>query len=203
MLHTTFKKAKEAGACIRSYRKMAKALGGVEKYGLDTPIPLDEVLEVCGLDDALWALRIILEPADREIRLFTCDCAERVLFLYEEKYPQDKRPRVAIETARRYADGQATARELAIAEAIAWAAAGAAPGAAPWAIAEAVAGAAAWTAARAAPWAIAEAVAWAIAEAVTRAVAEVAPGAVAEVAAWVAEKEWQKARLIELLKEVG
>ena len=129
MLHTTFKKAKEADACVGSYRKMAKALGGVAKYGLDTPIPLDKILEVCGLEDTLWALRIVLEPADKDIRLFACDCAERVLPLYETNYPNDNRPRQAIETARRFANGQATLAELAAARdaarVAAWAAAGA------------------------------------------------------------------------------
>src|SRR3990167_5518641 len=120
MLHTTFRKAKEERACVESYNKMAKSLGGVEKYGLDTPIPLDRVLEVCGLSDTLWALRIVLEPADREIRLFACDCAERVLPLYELRYPDDKRPRLAIEIARKFASGQATREELAAAGAAAW-----------------------------------------------------------------------------------
>src|SRR3990167_8155885 len=107
MLHTTFRKAKKAKACVESYHKMAEALGGVKKYGLDTLIPLDKVLEVCGLDDTLWALRIVLEPADREIRLMACDCAERVLPLYELRYTDDKRPRLAIEIARKFASGQA------------------------------------------------------------------------------------------------
>lgn len=56
MLHTTFRKAGEAGACKSSYRKFARYKGGIEKWGLDTPIPLSEVLDVCGLEDALWCL---------------------------------------------------------------------------------------------------------------------------------------------------
>ena len=123
MLHTTFRKAKEAKACIESYKKMAKAVGGIKKYGLDTPIPLDRILEVCGLNDTLWTLGIVLEPADREIRLFVCDCFERVLPLFEKKYPDDNRPRQAIETARKFANGQANKVELDAADAAAWAAA--------------------------------------------------------------------------------
>jgi len=87
-------------------------MGGIAKYGKDTPIPLSEILSVCGLDDALWALRAIVEPADREIRLLACDFAERVLPIFEKLYPNDKRPRAAIETARRYANGEATIEEL-------------------------------------------------------------------------------------------
>jgi hypothetical protein len=49
---------------------------------------------------------------DRTARLFACDCAERLLPIYEKKYPDDKRPRQAIETARRYAEGLASKEEL-------------------------------------------------------------------------------------------
>ena len=89
MLHTTFRMAREAGACSSEYNKMAKALGGIKKYGRDTPIPLDRVLEVCGLDAALWCLCCVIEPADREIRLFACDCAEHILPIYAKRYPGD------------------------------------------------------------------------------------------------------------------
>jgi hypothetical protein len=60
---------------------------------------------------------------DKSARLFACDCAERVLPLYEKEYPDDKRPRMAIETARKFANGKATQEELAAAWAAAWAAA--------------------------------------------------------------------------------
>ncbi len=43
MLHTTFNKLHKYGACIDGYRKLAKYLGGVNKYGKDTPIPLDKI----------------------------------------------------------------------------------------------------------------------------------------------------------------
>ena len=59
---------------------------------------------------------------ERTARLFACDCAERVLPVYEKEYPDDKRPREAIETARRYAEGEATKKELAAARAAAGAA---------------------------------------------------------------------------------
>src|SRR3990167_3874574 len=145
MLHTTFRTAKKAGACVGSYRKMASVLGGIKEYGKDTPIPLDKVLEVCGTTDTIWSLRIVIEPADREIRLFACDCAEMVLPLYEVKYPDDKRPRLAIEISRKFAYEQATLEELAAAAgAAAWAAAWAATRAAAWAAAGAAARAAAW-----------------------------------------------------------
>jgi hypothetical protein len=47
-----------------------------------------------------------------DLRLFACDCAERVLYLYEREFPGDDRPRRAIQVARDHACGRATAGEL-------------------------------------------------------------------------------------------
>lgn len=54
---------------------------------------------------AKWVPQSILAP-------FACDCAEHILHIYEEGHPNDKRPRQAIETARKYLAGQATKAEL-------------------------------------------------------------------------------------------
>ena len=56
---------------------------------------------------------------DKTARLFACYCARDVLPLFEAKYPNDNSPRAAIETAERYANGEATIDELSAA----WAAA--------------------------------------------------------------------------------
>ena len=116
MLHTTFRKAREAGACSSEYNKMARFLGGVDKYGEDTPIPLDKILDVCGLDAALWCLQCILEPAEKEIGLLIGDFSEHTLPLLEnleKKYPDDARPRQAIETSRKFAGGELDAAQVA------------------------------------------------------------------------------------------
>ena len=47
-----------------------------------------------------------------QLRLFACDCAEHVLPFFEGYYPHDHRPRMAIQTGRQYAKGQATLEEL-------------------------------------------------------------------------------------------
>ena len=47
-----------------------------------------------------------------DLRLFACDCAERVLYLYEREYAGDDRPRRAIQIARDHTRRQATAAEL-------------------------------------------------------------------------------------------
>lgn len=62
-----------------------------------------------------------------ELRMFACDCAERVLRFYEKEYPGDDRPRSAIQVARDNAGGLVTAGELRPARLLARSAAEAAP----------------------------------------------------------------------------
>jgi hypothetical protein len=203
VIYTTGRLAMEAGACRKSYERLAAHLG--PDYGLDTPIGLDVVPDVLGLDDCLWALHCV-RPEDEAERdrlawAFACDCAERVLSSFERERPDDLRPRAAIAVARRFAAGAATRQELD--------AAGDAAGDAArevWAAAKetATAGAAAWAAKgaadRAATWAAEEAsagAAWASKEASAGA-AWTAEG----VAARAAERAWQAKRLRELLCSV-
>ena len=49
---------------------------------------------------------------DKTLRLFAADCAEHVLGLYESKYPNDTRPRNAIQAARDFANGRISLDEL-------------------------------------------------------------------------------------------
>jgi hypothetical protein len=44
----------------------------------------------------------------QQLVLAACACAETVLEIFEKKYPNDKRPRKAIETAHAWAEGKAT-----------------------------------------------------------------------------------------------
>ena len=88
---------------------------------------------------------------ESNLRLFACDVAEDALDIFEDEYPNDTRPRNAIEVSRRFANGDATRRELTAAGDAARAAARDAAGDAAWA----AAGDAAWAAARDAAWAAA------------------------------------------------
>ena len=74
---------------------------------------------------------------EQTARLFAADCAERVLHVFEEKNPDDNRPRKAIEAARAFARGEIDRGKMAAAGAAAWhdaagAAAGDAAGDAAW-----------------------------------------------------------------------
>jgi hypothetical protein len=157
MLATTLSDIRNHSPDKDMWRRLLKGLG-VKRHNTK-PLPLERILEINGLEGALWALRAV-KGHDGAIRLFVCYCAKYSLDIFERELPDDTRPRQAIETAERFARGQATDDELAAAEAAAEAAArGAALAAAlhgpwlgVWAVARA-ARAAAWAAAQDARWA--------------------------------------------------
>jgi len=127
MIYTTFNLARRAGACELSYKRYARHVGGIRKYGRHTPIPLVNVLDVLGLavEDALWCLDRAAECDDGRAvaavkRLLACDYAEHVLYVYEREYPDDRRPRTMIEVSRCYTRGEASEDELAAARAASW-----------------------------------------------------------------------------------
>jgi len=147
-MKTTFRKLKEAGACTARYRHLAKSLGGITKYGRDTPISALQILDHNGSDDLWWAWRFFDKTkADKIGRLFAADCAERVLPLFEKERPNDDRPRKAIEACRQFANGEIDAAASEAARAAAWEAAWAAASEAAMEAARAAARAAAWAAA--------------------------------------------------------
>lgn len=149
MITTTLKQIRKAGPCglrpenngsLTGYLKLKAFLG--DEWDDDAPIKFSQIAESNGINDALWCLRTVCPEHEKEVRLFAADCAEQVLHIYEARYPSDNRPRLAIEAARAFANGEITEGQLAAAWATAWAAARAA--------ARATAGAAAWDAAWAA-----------------------------------------------------
>ena len=61
------------------------------------------------MSDIPLPLNAILNQLDeKELRLFACDCAMRVLPMFEQHYPADERPRTAINTALAFAKGETT-----------------------------------------------------------------------------------------------
>ena len=167
----TLKSLRKAGACIGGYNKLVCHISGKSfnperetymRFKHDEPISIKTILESNGLEDALWATRCVA-GADRDLRLFAVWHARQVQHLMA-----DARSIAAIDVAERYANGEATGKELAAAGAAAWdaawaaRAAGAAARDAAWAARNAAV-AAAWDAARDASWAAAWAAALAAA----------------------------------------
>lgn len=67
-------------------------------------------------DWMLWLLARLCGPPESDSRKklvqVCCDCAELSLPVFEARYPNDNRPRVILETARRYANGECALDEL-------------------------------------------------------------------------------------------
>lgn len=70
---------------------------------------------------AIWGFTHVIDKKNR-IR-FAVYCAEKVLHLFEKEYPDDKRPRQAIQAAKRYMKNMTEENQLAAAYATAYAAA--------------------------------------------------------------------------------
>jgi hypothetical protein len=180
-----------------------------------------EALEAgCEISHAVWLAARVSPAYLRAVVVWAADCAERVLPVFEGRYPNDKRPRAAIEATRRCIDDpsadnrQSTAAAYAAARSAAnFAAAAANRAYAADAAAKAYAADAAARAADAAADAYAAAAAerdaFAAAAADDAAVDAyaakayaAAPRAAADAAADLqTERQWQRARLIELLRE--
>jgi len=153
-MQTTLNKIKYHSPCKDGLEKLLNHLNKTQAD--DEPLELRTIFESNGLYDTIWAFRAV-DGKDKEIRLFAADCAEMVLPIYEKAYSDDKRPRLAIQAARDYANGLITMEELRAAASdaasdAAWAAASDAASDAAWA-ARAAASAAARDAARDAAWA--------------------------------------------------
>lgn len=99
---TNFNLLHEAGACKDRYRYLAKRLGGVKKYGRNTPITLLQIFEICGLDDALWALHTC--PGHNNFKcMLSVDFAEHVLPIAEIFFRDDGKIRECLHLIRDYA----------------------------------------------------------------------------------------------------
>lgn len=100
----------------------------VETHG-DKTVNLSQCLGSNSLDDVFWLLaelkvRDLLNAEQlRGLRLFAADCAESVLHLFESEYPEDKRPRLAIQASRDFANGLIEYAAISAARAAAWVAA--------------------------------------------------------------------------------
>jgi len=86
-----------------------KLISNLGINNLDNKIYIIQILKSNGIKDAVKALQT---QKYKDYCLFNADVAESVLHLFEEEFPNDKRPRKAIEGIRLYHAGKITKYEL-------------------------------------------------------------------------------------------
>lgn len=100
-MKTTLREIRKHDPCIYGWNKL---LAHLNKTKADNkPLDLMTILESNGIKDAVWAL-ICFDYED--YCLFLADIAESVLPIFEKKYPDDNRPRKAIQAIRDYKLGK-------------------------------------------------------------------------------------------------
>lgn len=107
MIITTLNKIRAHPPSDESWRRLLNHLGKTEAD--DEPLPFSVIVESNGMDDALWCCCTVPEY-DKEWRLFAIWCARQVQHLMTDKRSID-----ALDVAERFANGRATAQELAAA----------------------------------------------------------------------------------------
>ena len=104
MITTTLNRIRAYHPCHDGWCKLLAGLGKTRSD--DEPIPYSRIVEINGIDDALWTCRAEPQHA-KEGRLFAVWCARRV-----EHLMVDPRSVVAINVAECFAHGMAREEEL-------------------------------------------------------------------------------------------
>ena len=98
----TLNQIKKYKPCANSWESLLGKLP--EDIDFDKPLDVKMLIGLVPVRDAVWALRCLEnKPLCVE---FAIMCAESVLHLFEEKYPTDKRPRYAIDAAKKWLSDQ-------------------------------------------------------------------------------------------------
>ena len=117
-MKVTLEQLRTAGACKEGYNRGIRLLQGEpfteeDAYRTtylgcdhDQPIPLEEIADRLGLQEALWATRC-LEGHDRDLRLYGVWAVREIQHLLK-----DPRSRKVLDVAEAFANGEATAEEL-------------------------------------------------------------------------------------------
>ena len=199
-MNTTLNEIRAHQPCTESWKVLLRSLNKTQAD--DEPLPYARILEICGLNNCLWAIAHCHPHGSRICAEFALWCAESVRHLM-----MDPRSIAALDVTRQYLDGNATLEQLRAAREAAERAtnessyanaAAYAARAAARASAYAADCASAWAAARAADYAAAREAAYAAHASAWE--ADDAAG-VAGAAAYAAARTAQKSRLLELLEE--
>lgn len=107
MIETTLEKIKSQNPCSRGWKKLLTGLG--KKEADNTTVTIRQIIDICGIDDALWCLRCWPEHGG-VWRKLAVDYARTVQHLMT-----DPRALNALEVAERYAVGLAIKEDLEVA----------------------------------------------------------------------------------------
>ena len=106
-MQTTLKKIRAHSPCASGWTRLLAHLGKTKAD--NKPLPLSSILESNGLDDTLWCFQAV-DGFDREKRLYFVWCVRQVQHLMT-----DPRSLAAPDVAEQFANGLASAGELAAA----------------------------------------------------------------------------------------
>jgi hypothetical protein len=109
---------------IKSFNPCEEGLENFIKHHKDfsgSPLELLE-LENVPVSDKFWLLLRNEFIPENDLHELACKFAESVLHLFEEEYPDDKRPRKAIEAKKKFIKGEISEKEVYAAGDAAWAA---------------------------------------------------------------------------------
>jgi len=194
-MKTTYEKIKSFRPCSDGWKKLLENTN--PEMNMTAEIDLMDILRSNGIKDAVWALRCW---DYMDWCLFICDVCESILPIFEKKYPEDDRPRKALQAIKACKAGTvagqayyATAADAAYAAADdACAAADAVADAAAYAVASAAADAAAYAAADDVTYAAADAAVDAVAVAADDAYAAADDAAADDAACYARKKKWEE-----------
>ena len=184
MLYTNLKLLRHQSACSNGISTLIASLPS--NHSKEKLISLSHILKSNGLEHAIWAMRATTTDSRKIAAFMAIDFARQTLSNFEKEFPEDKRPRIALEMATAFLHGKLTLKEI---KSAAWSAAESADSAwsaeSAWSAAESAAESA-WSAAESA-WSARPArsarPAWSAAE-----------SAWSARSAWSAESAWSAAR---------
>jgi len=102
-VYTTLNEIREHKPCEDGWKALLK---GLNKSKADNdPLALTTILDINGLNDAVWTLRTVED--EKLVRLFAVACCQDILHLIE-----DERSLNAVKIAHLYCHGEATKDEL-------------------------------------------------------------------------------------------
>ncbi len=119
-LTTTLNRIRDCEPCTTGWRKLLDYLG--KDFDPDAEINLLTLLDSNNVPDLLWTLQATVQDSRRVASQLAIEFAEQALPIFERRYPNDARPRRAIQAARDYLDGKIAVEELRAARSDAYAA---------------------------------------------------------------------------------